>query len=250
MRHRLVLTVLMASMALSGGAAAQSPSPSAVPSPATPSPTPFPWATLPPPPDPAASTFEPSGPPDATATRHGVTVSLWLSSRSVTPGERVEAVVRITNERDDAAWTSEQPCGGGASVGADLSRLLDPGATATGMATEVKQRIARDLSGVAFDAVSSRRLPGAEGVRVSALADCGPVGPTFRRLGPGRTLEQRWTWYPTDPFDGTERWFRPLPPGTVPWPYAGHGARPDERAERRPNAVRTPSRTASPAGTR
>ena len=39
--------------------------------------------------------FQPSGPPDVSAARHGMIVELWLSSTQVAQGDLVEALVRI-----------------------------------------------------------------------------------------------------------------------------------------------------------
>ena len=103
--------VLVATIAAGPTALAQSPSASPTPSADTapaadtsPTAAPFPWPTLPPPSEvPVGERFEPDGPPDATKTRHGVRVELWLSSASVAPGEWVQALVRTTNLRDTPA---------------------------------------------------------------------------------------------------------------------------------------------------
>ena len=242
----------------SAAGATPSPSPLAPPHASTaptPSSTPFPWPTLPSPVEPAPATFEANGPPDATSTRHGVTVDLWLSSPTVGPGDSVEAVVRLTNTRSDPVWSYEGPCLTRPTVTADLSAVLDPGLAADGNAGELKRRVlaGSDLLVGEFDRRSSRRLPGASGITVSVLADCGPVGPSYARVGPGQTVEQHWTWVPVDPFDGYERWFRPLPPGpapvTVTWRYAGHGSEASVRNDRQPHRPITATAALALTGT-
>jgi hypothetical protein len=123
-------------------------------------------------------------------------------------------------------------------MSSDVSAVIAPGQVQTGNAAVFKERLAREAD-AAWEPAASLRVPGTSGPSVTALADCGPVGPTFQRVGPGRTLEQRWTWIPVDPIDGTGAWGRPLPPGTVPvtftWLHAGRGTRQDVEADRRPS---------------
>ena len=88
------LAILAGSAAAIAAGPAASPEASASPAPAVsaapvasadPSATPFPWPTLPPPSTPTTA-FRLSGPPDASVTRHGMTVELWLSTHQAAPG--------------------------------------------------------------------------------------------------------------------------------------------------------------------
>jgi hypothetical protein len=212
-----------------------SPTSASSPVPSAPTtPTPFPWPTLAPPaPEPALEPLEPTGPPDATATRHGVRVDLWLSSLTVAQGEWVQALVRVTNTRDDPVWTPGGDCWLTTTVGVDLSPLYPQEATLSGNAAAFMRRVVRErgLLSAGFGHWTPEPLPDASGVPAVALADCAPeLGARFLRIGPGRSRELRYAWYPMARQDALDTWMRPLPPGpvsvTASWQYAGHGARP------------------------
>lgn len=227
MRHRLILTALAATFALGGAVSAQSPSPA-------PSATPFPWATLPPAADdPPIGRLEPNGPPDARTVRQGVVVELWLSPTTVAPGEWVQALVRVTNTRKDAVWTPGGQCWLTTSVTADLSDLYPQTTELSGNAAAFLRRVTRerDLRTTAFTPWPPDVRADATGVTTVALADCAPeLGARFLRLGPGRSKDFRFVWYPMGDQDALDSWRRPLPPGrvrvTAAWEDAGHGARP------------------------
>lgn len=193
------------------------------------SPTSIPMPTiLAPVSDPGILPFQPTGAPDATARRHGVVVETWLSASSAAPGDYVQVVVRATNTRNDPAWTVLGECGQPSTeVAADLSSLVRPGIEQGGRAAWFKRRAVRasGVMGASFD----RWIPGLPfigTVRASAASECvGVEHPSWIKLRPRRTLEERFVWYPGWATAG-ERW-QPLPPGTVPvtttWSYAGHG---------------------------
>ena len=232
----------------SGAALAASPSASPVapvsPAPITspaPSASVFPWPTLPPRMDPVEA-FQPSGPPDVSAARHGMIVELWLSSTQVAQGDLVEALVRITNSRSAPAYGMTGPCLSQPLMTSDLSSVIAPGDPQSGSAAEFKRRLidSADLTTAVWERESSRQRAQESGVVVHVLADCGATGRSFDRVGPKRTLEQRWSWYPADPLDGGAAWLRPLPPGTVPitftWLHAGRGSQAPSDAGGRPTA--------------
>ncbi len=244
------LTILAGSAAAIAAGPAGSPDASASPAPvasADPSASPFPWPTLPPPSAPAEA-FRPSGPPDASVTRLGMTVELWLSTDRAAPGDLVEAVARITNNGSEPAYGMTGPCLARPLMTSDLSSVIAPGVEQSGNAAEFKRALidSASLTTAVWEEERSRQQPQGSGIVVQVLADCGAMGRSFDRVGPGRTLEQRWSWYPSDPLDGGEAWWRPLPPGVVPvtltWLHAGRGRQaPSDRATRlaRPVEVTT-----------
>ncbi|MFN8619850.1 MAG: hypothetical protein U0869_11310 [Chloroflexota bacterium] len=249
--ERTTVPRVRALLAARAAAPSSVPAPSASPAPTepaapvpssspAPSSSPFPGPTLPPRPS-ASAAFTPSGPPDATATRDGLVVRLWLSAKEAAPGELVEAVVRITNTGADAAFGATGPCLARPLLWSDLSAVVAPGDVQAGNAAAFKQLLVDDASvtTAAWERDAARQLRPGAGVTVRALADCGPTGATYDRVGPHRTLEQRWSWYPTDPLDRGDVPQRPLPPGQAPvtftWLDAGRGGRPEHRPSRRPD---------------
>jgi hypothetical protein len=192
--------------------------------------------------DPDLVPFVPSGPPAATARRHGVVVRMWLSAPSVGQGEYVQALVRTTNTRTDPVWMWPGDCGDpGTVVRVDLSSVIRPGLPQDGQAAVYKRRAIRE-SGVRtgyFDRWEPR--PGtADGTHVIVLAECTGVDfpAAWMKLRPGATMEERFVWYPARSMDVQDVRWQPLPPGTVPvatsWYYVGHGTRPRPGRERRP----------------
>jgi hypothetical protein len=246
MRHRLVLTLLVAVLALGGAASAQSPTPQSTPV-ASPTPTAprFPWPTLPPPGTPGKlDRFEPRGRPDASGGRFGVRIELWLSTDRARPGEWVQAHIRITNTRDEAVWTPGG-CSRLAHIDVDLSGVHAVGVTQVGEAGRLKaailERASRERS--AFRMLDYRYRQGAVTVTRLALMDCNLDRSELARLAPGESLDVDAAWYPADElFEGT-RLRRPLSPGTVRliarYDHLGHGAQPDEDRDPRPVTVST-----------
>ena len=246
--------VLVATITAGPAALAQSPSASPTPSadtaPAasiTPTASPFPWPTLPPPSEvPVGERFEPDGPPDATKTRHGVRVELWLSSASVAPGEWVQALVRTTNLRDTPAWSWSGVCGDSATrLDVVLGDIIPPGEAQDGNAAVFKEQALRWQDVDAFtpwryldDRAST--VPGLDARGVHAHV--GSAEAQRRRLqGRAIRLVSRHS------FDD-EVWFQPLYPGpvevTVSWPYLSRGERPELSVRKAQRAVKPIKATA------
>ena len=235
--------VLVATIAAGPAALAQSPSaspaPSADASPAasiTPSATTFPWPTVPSSREvPAPARFEPKGRPDASTTRHGIRVDLWLSSPTAAPGEWVQAVVRTTNLRDTTAWSWSGEClSSGTRVRVDLSAIIPPGETTTGNAAAFKKQALRWTTETGFAPRRSVSDWYASTDSGHAFVEC-MVAPGPLRLKGGASRTERFAWYPYDSFDG-EVWLQPLPPGpvtvTASWPYLSRGQRPSMSSRR------------------
>lgn len=250
--------VLVAIIAAGPTALAQSPSPSAMSVPSattspaasmTPSATPFPWPTLPPPSAVSVGKrFQPKGPPDATTTRRGIRVDLWLSSSAVAPGEWVQAVVRTTNLRDTPAWSWSGEClTSGTRVAVDLTAIIPPGEPQTGNAAVFKQQALRDRSSLGASFTPWRYLDALASTGSGyAFVECTIVpGPLELKVGASHT--ERFAWYPAHSFDG-EVWFQPRLPGsvtvTVSWPYLGRGERPSLGSRRAQRAVKPITATA------
>jgi hypothetical protein len=234
--------VLVATIAAGPAALAQSPSASPAPSvsvsPAaspTPSAAPFSWPTLPPPSQVSVpARFEPKGRPDATTTRDGIRVDLWLSSPTVAPGEWVQAVARTTNLRDDPAWAWSGECRtSGTTVTVDLAPVISFGDEQTGNAAAFKAAAIRAgyITGQHF--MARRYLPRPTAGASMPLADrafveC-PIAPGPRGLKSGASATESFAWYAASSYDG-EVWFQPLPPGqvavTVSWPFLSRGTPP------------------------
>jgi hypothetical protein len=241
--HLAGALVLMAAIATGPAALAQSPSasppPSADTSPAassTPTVAPFPWPTLPSSREVLVpARFEPKGRPDASTTRRGIRVDLWLSSPTAAPGEWVQAVVRTTNLRDTTAWSWSGECrSSGTRVTVDLGAIIAPGEPQTGNAAAFKRQALRWTTETSFAPRRSVDDWYASTDSGYAYVEClTPPGPL--RLKAGATRTERFAWYPYYSFDG-EDWLQPLPPGTVTvtasWPYLGRGERPSMSARR------------------
>jgi hypothetical protein len=173
--------------------------------------------------------FEPSGPPDATRTKHGVRVDLWLSSPAVAPGEWVQALVRTTNLRGEPVYAWANGCQtSGTSVTVDLSSVVPPGETQTGNAAAFKQEAIRGAVADWFEPWREIRRYYTLGTGVRRdFIECTPVTPS-NRLGPGASRDEHFAWYPASSFDEEGVWFQPLPPGavkvSVSWPFISRGA--------------------------
>ncbi len=251
-----ILIILMTMLASSApGVLAQSASPlSPSPSPASPSPTAvvhdggspalssaptdepaFPWPVLTRPYDvrlPAA--LQPRGRPDASTTKHGIRVALWLSTPTAMPGEWVQAVVRTTNTGDTPAWFLPYPClRSGTVVSIDPRSGIPPGIEQQGNAAELKRKAVRRgpyLWANFRDRKDVLRwvTSGAEAGLGRAYVEC-PATSQPRRLGSGASVTERFAWYPASSFD-EDVWFQPLWPGTAPvtvsWPFLGRGSKP------------------------
>jgi hypothetical protein len=229
--------VLVAITAAGPAALAQSPSPSASPAASaslaaspTPSAAPFPWPTLPPPSQvPVPARFVPKGRPDATSTRRGIRIDLWLSSPTVAPGEWVQALVRTTNLRDTPAWSWSGEClTSGTRVAVDLGAIIPPGEPQTGNAAVFKQQALRWTTETGFTPWRYLDDDYASTGSGYGFVECTIMpGPLNLKAGASRT--ERFAWYPAGSFDG-EVWFQPLPPGlvvvTASWPYLSRGDRP------------------------
>ena len=115
----------------------------------------FPYPHLPPPTEvPLPAALQPEGRPDASTTRHGVRVELWLSSPIAEPGEWMQAVVRTTNLRRTPAWSTPGECGGSTTgVGIDARLDIPTGVEQEGNAAEFKRRAVRkgQVRGAGFD---------------------------------------------------------------------------------------------------
>ncbi|MFV2063514.1 MAG: hypothetical protein ACC726_08365 [Chloroflexota bacterium] len=196
---------------------------------------PFPWPILTPPSDvPLPPALQPNGPPDASTTKHGIRVELWLSTRTAIPGEWVQAVVKSTNLRDTPAWSMPFPCeGSGTVVTVDPRAGIPSGVEQQGNAAVLKRKAVR-RGPYLWDGFVRRK----DALRwVTSSAGAGPgrafvecTGPSEpRRLGPRATVTERFAWYPTSSFDEGER-FQPLWPriatATVSWPFLGRGDEP------------------------
>lgn len=232
----LVLVTLSAPMAL-----AQSPSPPPVLSadPSTPSPAPpdgsLPGPVLPPPSDvPLPAALQPSGRPDASTTRHGIRVELWLSSRTVTPGAWLEALVRTTNLRKTPAFAMSGGCRQSAtSVALDLRPEVPPGQAQTGNAAAFKEKVLR--RGLRTHAGFGKRKDILRWVTSAASIGAGrafvecPFAPVPRRLHPGSSVTERFAWYPVGSFED-DPWSQLLWPGpgtvTASWPFLSRGEPP------------------------
>jgi hypothetical protein len=174
--------------------------------------------------------FRPTRPPDATRTRHGVRVELWLSAPSVAPGEWVQAVVRTTNVGTTPAWYWPGECWtSGTRVTVDLSDIVPQGQPQTGNAAVLKEAALSGEVSDSFphwrDALDGTVWPGSG----RAIVECTNPTTAAMSLKPGAVGEERFAWYPASSYDG-EHWFQPLPPGSVrvtaSWPYVGRGERP------------------------
>ena len=184
---------------------------------------------------PLPAALQPKGRPDASTTRHGVRVELWLSSKRVTPGEWVQAVVRTTNLRKMPAFAMSGECGrSGTSVTVDLDPQVPVGQTFTGNAGAFKSQVLRDslLTHAGFDRRKDLlRWNTASASRggTFGFVECPFPPPGSRRLGPGASVIERFAWYPVGSFED-DPWFHPMWPGagtvTVSWPYLSRGAPP------------------------
>lgn len=241
-RSVLSLAILAAMvMGLAPAALAQSPSPSSAPADDA-----FPWPVLPSPHAlPMPPPFEPTGPPDASTTRHGIRLDLWLSTSSAAPGEWVQAVVRTTNLEAVPAWSWPGEClTSGTWVSVDVSPVLPPGEEQTGNAAVLKRRAVSRSRGLygGFGRWEHLERNASQGTtsRESrwTYVEC-PVGPRPLRLKPRATLEERFAWYTASALD--DAWFRPLPPGTVTitasWPFLSRVKPPQGRSWRAPRDV-------------
>jgi hypothetical protein len=235
--------ILVVAIAAGPAALAQSPSasppPSADASPAssiTPTASPFPWPTLPSSREvPVPARFEPKGRPDASTTRHGIRVDLWLSSPTAAPGEWVQAVVRTTNLHDTTAWSWSGECRtSGTRVAVDLGAIIPPGEPQTGNAAAFKRQALRWTTETGFAPRRSIDDWYASTDSGYAFVEC-PIMPGPLELKAGASLTERFAWYPYDSFDG-EVWLQPLPPGpvtvTASWPYLSRGERPSMSSRR------------------
>jgi hypothetical protein len=256
-RHRGLAVVLAVVTTSAAGPATLAQSPSASLAPAAsdslaasgmPAPTRSPWPSLPPPSQvPVPKRFRPDGRPNATATRHGVRVDLWLSSSSVAPGEWVQALVRTTNLRDEPAWSWSGECRtSGTRLAIDLGAIIPPGDVQTGNAAAFKRQAMRWRSESAFTPWRYLEEDDASAGSGYAFVECTiPSGPL--KLEAGASNDERFAWYPADSFDG-EVWFQPLPPGpvtvTVSWPFLGRGDRPSMDSRRAHRTVRPIEATA------
>lgn len=223
---RLAIVIVCVAVIVAGpGTLAQAPSATSTPSAAS-----FPWPTLLPPGQvPKPMRFKPKGLPDATTTRHGIRVDLWLSSPTATPGEWIQGLVRTTNLRDTPAWSWSGECRtSGTRVGVDLAAINPSGVVQTGNAAAFKRQALRWTTETGF--TPWRYLDDYSGSTGSgyAFVEC-MIAPGTLKLKAGASLTERFAWYPADSLDG-EVWFQPLPPGpvtvTVSWPYLTHGRRP------------------------
>jgi hypothetical protein len=197
----------------------------------------FPYPLVAPPSDvPLPPALQPKGRPDASSTRNGVRVELWLSSPIAEAGEWLQAVVRTTNLRRTPAWFMPYPClRSGTVVGIDARSGIPPGEEQQGNAVEFKKRAVRKgpYLWAGFDQrrdvlrwVTSSASTGANWTFVECTQGSEP-----RRLGPRGSVTERFAWYPASSFDEDEGvWFQPLWPGTATvtasWPFLGRGARP------------------------
>jgi hypothetical protein len=236
MATTIIATALLVASPSAVGAA--SPLPSHSPSPSV---QPTSGPVLPPPSEvllPAAP--QPKGRPDASATRHGVRVELWVSSSTVIPGEWVQAAVRTTNLRQTPAFAISGGCGTSATfVSVDLEPEVPPGQAQTGNAAAFKEKVLRD--GLSTHAGFGTRKDTLRWVTSTAsmsprhaIVEC-PFGPGPRRLGPGASVTERFAWYPAGSFED-DPWFHPMWPGpgtvTASWPFLSRGAPPAVSARR------------------
>jgi hypothetical protein len=184
--------------------------------------------------------FEPDGPPDATKTRHGVRVELWLSSASVAPGEWVQALVRTTNLRDTPVWSWSGVCGDSATrLDVDLGDIIPPGEAQDGNAAVFKEQALRWQDVDAFTPwryLDDLASTGSGWMLVECMPMSGPL-----KLNAGASKDERFAWYPAHSFDD-EVWFQPLYPGpvevTVSWPYLSRGERPELSVRKAQRAVK------------
>ena len=197
----------------------------------------FPYPHLPPPTEvPLPAALQPEGRPDASTTRHGVRVELWLSSPIAEPGEWMQAVVRTTNLRRTPAWSTPGECGGSTTgVGIDARLDIPTGVEQEGNAAEFKRRAVRkgQVRGAGFDERKDvlRWVTGSvSNGGIWGFVEClGPLEP--RRLGPRASVTERFAWYPASSFDEDDGvWYQPLWPGTATvtasWRFLGRGAKP------------------------
>jgi len=159
--------------------------------------------------------FEPTGAPSAVSRHKGVVVKLWLERPSVGQGEWIQAVVRTTNTRKDPAWMWPGECGGSSTdIRVDLSRVVDPGTPQEGKARAFKRRAIRNAASN-LDRFSMWEPP-REGSEEWMFIECPPpLRPAWKRLRPGVTMEERFSWYPTRHLELGEEFALPLPPGPV-----------------------------------
>ena len=237
---RLGIALLL--MAVSApGALAQSPSP--LPSPApSPAVQPTSGPVLPPPSEvPLPAAPQPKGRPDASTTRHGVRVELWLSSSTVTPGEWVQAVVRATNLLETPAFAMSGECGPSGHLRVGAPRPRGPtGPDLHGECGTFKRQVLRDslLTHAGFDRRKDLlrwNTASASSGAAFGFVECPYPPPGPRRLGPGASVTERFAWYPVGSF-AEDPWFHPMWPGagtvTVSWPYLSRGAPPAVSARR------------------
>jgi hypothetical protein len=229
-----------------GLVSAQSPDPtpstvSGAPASPAPSATAFPWPTIPSHEDEplAPSPASPQGQPVASVTRHGIRLETWFSPAVATPGVWTQLIVRATNVGRDVARIDLGVCPGdwGTDVSVELTPITPQGIEQTGNAARFK------AEAVKADTWEQARAAGfgplwitlgsRPGLLVRAYAECtSPNGPRqFRRLAPGASRTERFTWGAfRAPITGGP--LEPLRPGTVPvtvqWRYGGRGANPTE----------------------
>lgn len=192
-------TAIALSAVVESPSLAQSSSPSASLVAAVPAPLP----PRPPKPD-----WTPSGPPDTTLERDGLTMAVWLSDTVAEPGSWVMAHVRVTNTGRRTRFHEAK----GVCVGqpfewrVDTTQLFDPGRSWPGAAGRLKRELTRN--GPIPPWVRPEEMD--DGTAVSGLAECtGGLEPGVGRLRPGRSITSDHAFYPEYTFG------RPLPPGPL-----------------------------------
>jgi hypothetical protein len=237
MRHRLVLTTLVATLAvvLAAPVAAQSPGPTSVAT-VEPSAEPgpvlvWPWVEVD---DAEPSTWRAvvgSQPPTASR-RHGrVRLDLWVIPPAASTGEPLSAVLRITNVSARRVIHPDEVCSSESGLSVDVREVIPEGLTQSGAAADFKALVAKDLGLWGSSPPWRPRQPHGTGLVVQALADCSVEDPWRDRwLAPGAHMDLPWSWFPTVLFDEQEGRALPLAAGPVTvrvWWMATPGTRPD-----------------------
>lgn len=143
--------------------------------------------------------LEGAGPPTASATEDGLLLELWLDKTIVPVGERLTALVRITNVgMDSPLWETNTCQTGPARTEIELSRPEDMGTAWTGRAATFKRKLLKEEWRP--EILQDIDMIGLEDVGCTAWGSLEP-------FVPGSMSQMVLAW------DATDRRGRPIQPG-------------------------------------